>query len=168
MNQNDFNIQINLPSTHRFLNVAGLGIDAVLQRLGDLIPGAEKVSREVQVATQEICANIVDHAYTEDEDGRLSIEINIELEASKLDIHIWDTGKEFDTNIAREPALGELQERGFGLFFAKQLMDGVNYSREQDKNHWHLVKKFPTSIRNAKRNANKKIAVQLDAEGILS
>ena len=60
MSQSDFNIRIDLPSTHRFLNVAGLGIDAILQRLGDLIPGAEQVSREVQVAAQEICANVVD------------------------------------------------------------------------------------------------------------
>ena len=142
MGQSDFNIRIDLPSTHRFLNVAGLGIDAILQRLGDLIPGAEKVSREVQVAAQEICANVVDHAYKDDENGRLTIEINIVLKESRLDIHIKDTGKEFDPALVREPALGELQERGFGLYFAQKLMDEVVYQREHNENHWHLVKKL--------------------------
>ena len=142
MGQSDFNIRIDLPSTHRFLNVAGLGIDAILQRLGDLIPGAEKVSREVQVAAQEICANVVDHAYSDDEKGRLTIEINIVLKESRLDIHIKDTGKEFNPDVVREPALGELQERGFGLYFAQKLMDEVVYQREDGENHWHLVKKL--------------------------
>lgn len=140
MGQSDFNIKLDLPSTHRFLNVAGLGIDAILQRLGDLIPGAEKVSREVQVAAQEICANVVDHAYADNRSGRVSIEINIILEESRLDIHIRDTGKEFDPEQTKSPALGELQERGFGLYFAKKLMDKVSYTREQEVNHWHLVK----------------------------
>ena len=140
MGHSDFNIRIDLPSTHRFLNVAGLGIDAILQRLGDLIPGAEKVSREVQVAAQEICANVVDHAYADDKNGRLTIEISIVLKDSRLDIHIRDTGKEFEPEKTKEPALGELQERGFGLYFAKKLMDEVTYTREDEGNHWHLVK----------------------------
>ena len=127
MGQSDFNIRIDLPSTHRFLNVAGLGIDAILQRLDDLIPGAEQVSSEVQIATQEICANIVDHAYIDGESGRVTIEISIGLEASRLDIHIHDTGKEFDENVVCEPALGELQERGFGLYFAKQFTIDVDH-----------------------------------------
>lgn len=142
MDQSDFNIRIDLPSTHRFLNVAGLGIDAILQRLGDLIPGAEKVSREVQVAAQEICANVVDHAYAENEKGRLTIEINIVLKESRLDIHIRDSGKQFDPELVKQPALGELQERGFGLYFAHKLMDDVTYSRDNDENHWHLMKKL--------------------------
>ena len=142
MGQSDFNIRIDLPSTHRFLNVAGLGIDAILQRLGDLIPGAEKVSREVQVAAQEICANVVDHAYSEGENGRLTIEINIVLKESRLDIHIKDTGKEFEPDAYNDPSLGELQERGFGLYFARKLMDEVVYERANDENHWHLMKKL--------------------------
>ncbi|MFK7803879.1 MAG: ATP-binding protein [Anaerolineae bacterium] len=140
MTQGDYRICIELPSSHRFLNVAGLTIDAVLHRLGDLLPGAEDVSREVQVATQEICANVVDHAYEADSDGRLKIEIVIELNESKLDVHIRDSGKEFDENIVQQPELGSLQERGFGLYFAKKLMDNVIYSRENNENHWHLIK----------------------------
>lgn len=160
MGQSDFNIRIDLPNTHRFLNVAGLGIDAILQRLGDLIPGADQVSREVQVAAQEICANIVDHAYADNENGRVTIEVSIGLKESRLDIHIRDTGKEFDENIVREPALGELQERGFGLYFAKQLMDQVTYSRDDGENHWHLIKLL--------KNVETEITTQVNAETILT
>ena len=160
MGHSDFNIRIDLPSTHRFLNVAGLGIDAILQRLDDLIPGAEQVSREVQVAAQEICANIVDHAYADGENGRVTIEVSIGLKESRLDIHIRDTGKEFDENIVREPALGELQERGFGLYFAKQLMDQVNYRRHDNENHWHLIKHLKVS--------ELDINQQVDSEHVLT
>ena len=85
---------------------------------------------------------MVDHAYSDDEKGRLTIEINIVLKESRLDIHIKDTGKEFNPDVVREPALGELQERGFGLYFAQKLMDEVVYQREDGENHWHLVKKL--------------------------
>lgn len=159
MDQSDFNIRIDLPNSHRFLNVAGLGIDAILQRLDDLIPGAEQVSTDVQVAAQEICANIVDHAYDEDENGRVTIEISIDFEAYRLDLHIRDTGKMFDENIVREPQLGHLQERGFGLYFAKQLMDHVVYTRDKNENHWHLTKQLKPINKDRNMQVASKTAV---------
>ncbi|MEM7802159.1 MAG: ATP-binding protein [Chloroflexota bacterium] len=142
MESNKFRIRIELPNSHRFLNVAGLGIDAILNRLDDLIPGANKVSREVQVAAQEICANVVDHAYKEGEDHIMAMEIHIDIVDPTLEIHVYDEGREFNKALVKEPALGQLQEGGFGLYFAKKLMDDVQYHREGNRNHWLLVKKL--------------------------
>ena len=141
MEQTNFTIRIDLPNTHRFLNVAGLGIDAILNRLDDLIPGAQSISREVQVAAQEICANIVDHAYEEGEINNMVVEIRINVDDSELEVHVFDQGKEFDATLVREPALGQLQEGGFGLYFAKKLMDDVQYERVDNQNHWFMRKK---------------------------
>lgn len=142
MDQNNFIIRMELPNTHRFLNVAGLGIDAILNRLDDLIPGAHQNSREVQVAAQEICANVVDHAYEEGEIGNMVVEIRIEVDAARLEIHVFDYGKEFNAALVKEPALGQLQEGGFGLYFAQKLMDEVHYERSNNQNHWSMLKKL--------------------------
>ena len=89
----------------------------------------DSATYEVQMAVDEACANIIEHAYQEDDDG--SIRLVCEIRADGLAITIFDDGEPFDPDtIPRfDPTLPleERGHRGMGMFFINNLMDTVDY-----------------------------------------
>ncbi len=134
-------VALELPAAHRYLNIATACVAAWIERIED-VPDRSMVSYALQLAVQETCANIVDHAYVGAEDGRIRIELTMHAASRRLEIEIYDAGRPFDPAQAREPDLEHGQERGYGLFLMKQLMDAVTYERLPERNHWRLVKHF--------------------------
>lgn len=136
-------ICLELPAEHRFLNIAGACVEALLERIED-VPDRGMVVYGVQLAVQETCANIVDHAYRDQKDGRIRLELALHADPRRLEIDIYDSGRPFDPSRVREPDLEHAQERGYGLFLMRKLMDGVTYERRNECNHWRLVKNLPS------------------------
>jgi serine/threonine-protein kinase RsbW len=132
-------ITLDLPAAHRYLNIASACIGALVERIED-VPDREMASYTIQLAVQETCANIVDHAYAATATGRISIELVLYAAARQLVVEIYDTGGAFDPSQAREPDLDNAQVRGYGLFLMNKLMDSVVYERLPGRNHWHLAK----------------------------
>ncbi len=132
----DDEIRLVLPAKHQYLNLTGAAIDALLTRMD--CPA--RASYDVQVALQEICANIVDHAYEDRPGGQ--IQVTITPRENALEITVRDRGIAFDPDTVIDPPLGQLQERGFGLFFARQMLDGLEYAVVDGENCWRLYKKF--------------------------
>lgn len=132
-------ITLDLPAAHRYLNIAGACIEAIVARIEDA-PDREMTSYALQLAVQETCANIVDHAYAATADGRIQIEFVLHADPRRLVVEIYDGGRAFDPSQAREPDLDNAQVRGYGLFLMHKLMDAVTYERLADRNHWRLVK----------------------------
>ena len=86
----------------------------------------------VEMAVDEACSNVIEHAYAR-------VEGNIELacavpEPGRLTITIHDQGRPFDPESVPQPPLGEdatldmIQEGGLGLYFMRKLMDEVTFS----------------------------------------
>lgn len=136
---NSTSITLDLPAAHRYLNIAGACIGALVERIED-VPDREMASYTVQLAVQETCANIVDHAYADVQDGRIHLEVALQAAPRRLVVEIHDTGHAFDPSQVREPDLDNAQVRGYGLFLMNQLMDSVIYERLPGRNHWHLAK----------------------------
>jgi serine/threonine-protein kinase RsbW len=136
---NPTTISLDLPAHHRYLNVAGACILALLERIDD-VPDREMVSYSIQLAVQETCANIVDHAYEGASDGRVRIELVLLADPHQLVVEIYDTGSPFDPAVVRQPDLDNAQVRGYGLFLMHKLMDAVIYERQPSRNHWRLIK----------------------------
>lgn len=116
------------------LNVAGdLGnlariaefVAAAAQRLGL----DEQQVFEVQMATDEACSNIIEHAYGQGAAG--GIQIRLGVEGDDLVVTIRDRGRPFDPDQVPEPdrtcPLEERQIGGLGLFFMRQLMDRIDF-----------------------------------------
>jgi len=84
----------------------------------------------VQLAVDEACSNIIEHAYQNDPTG--IIECTCDLDKENLVIILRDHGCCFDPSIVPEPVLtGAINERqigGLGLYLIRQLMDEVQYS----------------------------------------
>ena len=95
-----------------------------------------EVAYAVNLALDEILTNTISYGYHDDEPHR--IEITVGLEAEDLAIVIVDDSAAFDLSNAPTPDIGaSLDERplgGLGLFLVHQMMDSVEYRREEGRN----------------------------------
>ncbi len=95
-----------------------------------------EVAYAANLALDEILTNTISYGYDDDEPHR--IEIIVSLEAEVLVIVIADDSAAFDLSNAPTPDTGaSLEERplgGLGLFLVHQMMDSVEYRREEGHN----------------------------------
>lgn len=88
----------------------------------------------VQLAVDEACSNIIDHAYGGE--GQGTIECTCRIVPEALIIVLKDHGRPFDPEAVPEPNLdASLEEReggNLGLYFMRQLMDEVYFERTSD------------------------------------
>jgi len=131
-------IRLDLPATHKYLNLLGACVGEMLSRLDD-VADIESTVYNLQLAVQECCANIVDHAY-DGGDGRIYVTLTLIDEPRRLVVELHDNGRAFEPELVPQPALGEPRVRGYGLFLMRQLLDEVDYLPQPGDNRWRLVK----------------------------
>jgi serine/threonine-protein kinase RsbW len=130
-------IRLDLPATHKYLNVLSACLAEMLTRVEDT-SDLETIVYNVQLAVHEGCTNIVDHAYEEAENGRINVTLT--LENHRLVVELQDAGRAFNPDAVPEPRLDEPQVHGYGLFLMRSLMDEVTYSPQPGNNRWRLIK----------------------------
>jgi len=83
----------------------------------------------VELAVDEACSNIIEHAYGGE--GRGDIEVTYRIDGEGLTVVLRDYGRPFDPDRVPEPDLqAPLEDRdagGLGLHFMRQLMDQVRF-----------------------------------------
>jgi serine/threonine-protein kinase RsbW len=83
----------------------------------------------VQIAVDEACSNIIEHAYGDQEHG--TIECTCRTQQDRLIIQLHDHGRPFDPATVPKPdlqaGLNERHAGGLGVFFIQQLMDMVQF-----------------------------------------
>jgi serine/threonine-protein kinase RsbW len=88
----------------------------------------------VELAVDEACSNIIEHAYGGEDRG--DIQCSYQIAKNNLTITLRDKGRPFNPNNILEPNFGapieELQPRGAGLFLMRKLMDEVKFEFEAD------------------------------------
>ena len=84
---------------------------------------------QVQLAVDEACSNIIEHAYGGE--GRGVIECSHYIRDGDLTIVLRDYGQPFDPSDVPEPdveaGLEERPEGGLGLYFIRKIMDEVTF-----------------------------------------
>jgi len=100
---------------------------------------------EIEVAVEEVVANIVMHGYP-NEAGPIRLACGTDADAGFV-LEFVDQGVPFDVDTAPAPNLdGDLSERpvgGLGIFLLKNLMDDVRYRREGTRNILTLTASGP-------------------------
>ena len=101
----------------------------------------------VQVAVDEACSNIIEHAYGPDHSGQLTLTCCVAGQGD-LVITIHDHGRPFDPATVPDPPIGaeleDLPEGGLGLYFMRKLMDQVTFRFDRDQgNVLTMVKRRP-------------------------
>jgi serine/threonine-protein kinase RsbW len=133
-------IRLELPATLQYLSILGACLNDILGQVRGL-GEQEVVSYNVQLAVQELCTNIVRHAYEEAKpEERIYITITLYVHPRRLSVELLDNGKFFDESLVQEPDLEDSQIHGYGLFIIKSLMDEVTYTRQGQHNCWYLMK----------------------------
>jgi serine/threonine-protein kinase RsbW len=83
----------------------------------------------VQLAVDEACTNIIEHAY--EGEGKGDIVCICESKPDRFEIELRDRGKSFDPDIIPDPKVGvpidSLGSRGAGVYLMKKLMDEVSF-----------------------------------------
>jgi serine/threonine-protein kinase RsbW len=101
----------------------------------------------VQLAVDEACANIIEHAYGGEGGGE--IECTCEVSPARLRLVLRDSGRSFDPASIPPPDLdSELEQRqvgGLGLFLIHKIMDEVRFEFGEGGNTLTLVKHMDPS-----------------------
>jgi anti-sigma regulatory factor (Ser/Thr protein kinase) len=96
---------------------------------------------QIQLAVDEACANVVDHAYAGMEPG--DMEVTCCLDEQDFVIRIRDWGKSFDPDKVPVPDVNApLEERtlgGLGLFLMRQVMDEVQFTFDSEQGNELLM-----------------------------
>jgi serine/threonine-protein kinase RsbW len=136
-------LSLELPASHRYLNVLGACIAEMLKRVEDE-PVDEKLIYELQLAAQEVSTNIVNHAYQSNY-GRINIDLSYDPDTQQFAIKFMDMGQVFPGYDNPLPAPEALDHGGMGLFLIKALVDDVQYQRTNEVNIWQLAKKLSSN-----------------------
>ena len=103
----------------------------------------ERQAYEVQMATDEACTNIIEHAYGLGVAGEIAIQCT--LEGDDVVVTIRDRGRPFDPSEVAEPdttcSLEERQIGGLGLYFMRKLMDSVEFTCRPEGNTLRMVRR---------------------------
>lgn len=105
----------------------------------------DKDVNRIILAVDEAVANIMEHAYETNQEGELTIEMTLDADASKFEVVIIDSGKEFDPAEIDVPDMSDHvakgKKKGLGIFLMRQIMDEVQYTFVQGfRNELRMVK----------------------------
>jgi anti-sigma regulatory factor (Ser/Thr protein kinase) len=106
---------------------------------------SERDRKLIIVAVDEAVTNIMEHAYDNDLEGELDIELILDYDATRFEVIIRDSGKEFDPSELETPDIkkhvGRGASHGLGIFMMRQIMDVINYSFVNGvKNELQMIK----------------------------
>jgi len=90
---------------------------------------------QIQLAVDEACSNIIEHAYEGEDRG--TIECTLRTEKKGLIVTLRDYGRSFEPESVPDPDIhADIEERtggGLGLFFIRQIMDEVIFDFDSEK-----------------------------------
>jgi serine/threonine-protein kinase RsbW len=113
------------PGEYESLPIISEHIERITQKAGF----NDRDTYAVQLAVEEACSNIIEHAYGGESRGE--IQIICKSNSDKLTIILRDKGQPFNPNNIQEPDLSkpleELRSGGAGLFLINKLMDEVRF-----------------------------------------
>lgn len=100
---------------------------------------------KLELAVDEACANVIEHAYSHDNTQEVIIRATFDDETLQIDVE--DTGRGFDPSKIQpaelEQLVAERKSGGLGMRLMKTLMDEVRYEIQPgQKNELHMMKRI--------------------------
>jgi len=84
---------------------------------------------QVELAVDEACCNIIDHAYGGENRG--DMQCSVEVGDGKLTVTLKDRGRPFDPASVPQPVFNvpiqKLKKRGVGVYLMHKIMDELRY-----------------------------------------
>jgi serine/threonine-protein kinase RsbW len=131
-------VKMELPTQTDYISLVRQFVGGISRKAGFGDIDIEKI----ELAIDEACSNVLQHAYKYESDNRYAVEITIRN--TKLDIVITDQGDSFSFHDAVVPDIeqhvSELKVGGLGIFIMQQMMDDVKYETRANNNILRLTK----------------------------
>ena len=131
-------VKMELPSSTDYISLVRQFVGGIAQKAGFTEIDIEKI----ELALDEACSNVLQHAYKFESNNRYAIEISVKN--AKLDIVITDQGDSFTFEEAVVPDIeqhvSELKVGGLGIFIMQQMMDDVKYEPSNNGNILRMAK----------------------------
>lgn len=86
---------------------------------------SDACGRDIVIAVDEACQNVIRHAYGEREHGDMVVDVR--RERDRLAINVVDFAPPVDTAAIRPRPLEELRPGGLGTHFIKECMDRIEF-----------------------------------------
>jgi anti-sigma regulatory factor (Ser/Thr protein kinase) len=104
-------------------------VRATLGKLCEMVQCPAEVQRQVVLAVDEACANIIKHTFQGD--PCQSITVVCKGDEESLEIVLTDCGPRVDVQRVRPRDINELRPGGLGTHFIRSIMDQVDYRFEE-------------------------------------
>ena len=103
---------------------------------------SEECGRDVVIAVDEACQNVIRHAYGEEDRGDILIDIS--RKGDRLFVSVVDFAPPVDPAMVHPRPLEELRPGGLGTHFIRECMDRVEFRSPPDGagNHLWMTKKI--------------------------
>jgi serine/threonine-protein kinase RsbW len=100
---------------------------------------------QLELAVDEACANVIEHAYNRDMTKEVSVHATVDRDSIEIDV--VDTGQGFDPSTVEQLELDKLisnrKTGGLGMRLMKTLMDEVHYEIiPGKKNELRMIKRL--------------------------
>ena len=136
----EFTFQLHVPSSTENLAMIRDFVGSVGERAGFSEP--ERV--KLELAVDEACANVIEHAYGSDCTREVTVKATLDPDA--IELRVIDNGRGFDPSKVPQDDLDTLVKQhktgGLGMRIIKSVMDEVQYEIVPgQKNELRMVKK---------------------------
>ncbi len=136
--------QLHVPSSTENLSMIRDFVGNIGQRAG--MSPAEQA--KLELAVDEACANVIEHAYGSDTTREVTVKATLEPDA--VQIEVIDTGRGFDPaaveDLDLEQRIKKREGGGLGLRLIRALMDEVQYQIVPgEKNELKMIKRLHKS-----------------------
>jgi len=130
---------LRVPARSAYLALVG----TVVRWFGRRAGLSDEHCRDLEVAVDEACTNVIRHAFPGTADGEMTVICS--ASPNGLEVTIQDKGKPFDpehgVEIARDKRSRDPASGGMGLLLIRQLTDAVRYQWDEEQgNQFTLVK----------------------------
>jgi len=114
-------------------------------KIGEQAGLTESEVGQLELAVDEACANVIEHAYGKDLTKEVSVRATLDSDAVEIDV--IDTGQGFDPGAVQQMELDKLisnrKSGGLGMRLMKTLMDEVHYEIiPGKKNELRMIKRL--------------------------
>lgn len=133
--------ELIIPNDTKYLSVVRETISETIR--ASEFPHAD-ISRII-LAVDEAVANIMEHAYERDTEGRGEIELRLHADRERFEVTVRDSGQAFNPDQVVAPDMDEHvrlgRKNGLGIFLMRKIMDQVNYRFEENgRNELRMIK----------------------------
>jgi len=117
-------LRVSVPARIEYRDAVGVLVVEVCQGQLAAARGAT-LGHHLVSAFNEAFNNAVLHAYAGRADG--TVEIELVVEPSRIELSVADHGQSFDPRSVKEPDLEHFPEGGLGLYIVRSFMNEVEY-----------------------------------------